>query len=80
MLDVVSFIDKMCRSYLQKKERKDYKDFIHIKEFMAFVSCSISTIQVLPLAFNVLCFTGIDVCAHDIRFVEDNWESPVVFC
>jgi len=23
--------------------------------------------------------TGIDVTAHDIRFVEDNWESPVIF-
>lgn len=22
---------------------------------------------------------GIDVTAHDIRFVEDNWESPVIF-
>lgn len=22
---------------------------------------------------------GIDVTAHDIRFVEDNWESPVFF-
>lgn len=22
--------------------------------------------------------TGIDVHAHDIRFVEDNWESPVI--
>jgi len=22
---------------------------------------------------------GIDIAAHDIRFVEDNWESPVIF-
>jgi hypothetical protein len=23
--------------------------------------------------------TGIDIKAHDVRFVEDNWESPVLF-
>lgn len=22
---------------------------------------------------------GIDIKAHDVRFVEDNWESPVLF-
>lgn len=27
-----------------------------------------------------LCLTGIDVSEHDIRFVEDNWESPVIIC
>jgi hypothetical protein len=26
--------------------------------------------------FNA-CLTGINVREHDIRFVEDNWESPV---
>lgn len=30
--------------------------------------------------FMLLCLIGIDVSAHDIRFVEDNWESPVISC
>jgi hypothetical protein len=30
------------------------------------------------LYINV-CITGINVREHDIRFVEDNWESPVKF-
>ena len=25
----------------------------------------------------IVCLTGINVREHDIRFVEDNWESPV---
>lgn len=29
------------------------------------------------LRFYFVVLTGIDVNAHDIRFVEDNWESPV---
>lgn len=31
----------------------------------------------MPYASSI-CFIGIDVAAHDIRFVEDNWESPVI--
>jgi hypothetical protein len=27
----------------------------------------------------IVCLTGINVREHDIRFVEDNWESPVNF-
>ncbi|KAF3445590.1 hypothetical protein FNV43_RR10766 [Rhamnella rubrinervis] len=30
------------------------------------------------LFIGSLSALGIDVCAHDIRFVEDNWESPVL--
>ncbi|ONI22483.1 hypothetical protein PRUPE_2G132400 [Prunus persica] len=30
------------------------------------------------LFIRSLSALGIDVCAHDIRFVEDNWESPVL--
>ncbi|EOA26130.1 hypothetical protein CARUB_v10019555mg [Capsella rubella] len=30
------------------------------------------------LFINSLSALGIDVAAHDIRFVEDNWESPVL--
>lgn len=30
--------------------------------------------------WNLIWMTGIDVRAHDIRFVEDNWESPVISC
>uniref|UniRef100_A0ACD6A8E5 Uncharacterized protein n=1 Tax=Avena sativa TaxID=4498 RepID=A0ACD6A8E5_AVESA len=30
------------------------------------------------LFLHSLSALGIDVCAHDIRFVEDNWESPVL--
>jgi hypothetical protein len=30
------------------------------------------------LFINSLSALGIDVTAHDIRFVEDNWESPVM--
>lgn len=37
-------------------------------------SCFISSLH-----SSCLCMTGIDVRAHDIRFVEDNWESPVIF-
>jgi glycyl-tRNA synthetase alpha subunit len=28
---------------------------------------------------RVVCLTGINIHEHDIRFVEDNWESPVNF-
>ena len=33
--------------------------------------------QLMPYASSI-CLIGIDVAAHDIRFVEDNWESPVI--
>lgn len=36
----------------------------------------------LRIIFSIrilLLSTGIDINAHDIRFVEDNWESPVSF-
>lgn len=33
---------------------------------------------VLGVSLKVPFFAGIDVSQHDIRFVEDNWESPVM--
>lgn len=34
---------------------------------------------IFPLTtISYVVFIGIDVTEHDIRFVEDNWESPVM--
>lgn len=37
---------------------------------------SISVFLLTTISFTP--FIGIDVTQHDIRFVEDNWESPVI--
>lgn len=44
----------------------------------AFTKALPSPYELMPYASSI-CFIGIDVAAHDIRFVEDNWESPVIW-
>jgi hypothetical protein len=48
---------------------------------MEKISKDIGNFFLYPLGLNLwsLSMIGIDVTAHDIRFVEDNWESPVIF-
>lgn len=35
--------------------------------------------EYLFIVLMLMCLAGIDVTEHDIRFVEDNWESPVIY-
>ncbi|KAJ0112595.1 hypothetical protein Patl1_00102 [Pistacia atlantica] len=51
--------------------------FIRSLSALAFVLCFTSTPGLSHLLF--ICLIGIDVGKHDIRFVEDNWESPVLY-
>ena len=48
----------------------------HYYQFQVLLKPSPSEIQELYL--NSLCELGIDPAVHDIRFVEDNWESPTL--
>lgn len=47
------------------------RSWIKVWQFIPYFSSSLQ----IPALF----MSGIDVCAHDIRFVEDNWESPVIY-
>lgn len=48
----------------------------HYYQFQVILKPSPSNIQELYL--NSLQFLGIDPLIHDLRFVEDNWESPTL--
>ncbi|MEQ9022379.1 MAG: glycine--tRNA ligase subunit alpha, partial [Pseudomonadales bacterium] len=48
----------------------------HYYQFQVILKPSPDNIQELYL--DSLKMLGIDPCVHDIRFVEDNWESPTL--
>ena len=48
----------------------------HYYQFQAILKPSPDDLQELYL--NSLATLGIDLCRHDIRFVEDDWESPTL--
>lgn len=48
-------------------------------DIVQFFTLSLPDFKTQGLNLWSLFMTGIDVTAHDIRFVEDNWESPVMF-
>ncbi|MCP5369412.1 MAG: glycine--tRNA ligase subunit alpha [Rickettsiaceae bacterium] len=48
----------------------------HFYQFQVILKPSPDNIQKLYL--NSLSYIGIDITKHDIRFVEDDWESPTI--
>jgi glycyl-tRNA synthetase alpha chain len=48
----------------------------HYYQFQVVMKPSPNDFQELYL--ESLCDIGIDTCVHDVRFVEDNWESPTL--
>lgn len=51
--------------------------YTHIQHTHVYVCMCAYIRNCFGLIVYFIVLTGIDVNAHDIRFVEDNWESPV---